>query len=112
MFTPWGHADHVADIGKGIKQVDTPSHGGYYVPCDVLKTMKPEALKTVAGRGWYEEDCDWCLVALSFPELFMDDSVEAARRTCAFWMRPEVCAAFGIEPDPKNIHIEKARGSR
>jgi len=31
-----------------------------------------------AGANWYEEDCDWCIVALAFPEFFGSDAVPAA----------------------------------
>jgi hypothetical protein len=34
--------------------------------------------------GWYEEDCDWAVVALSFPQFFTADELEAARRTWGY----------------------------
>jgi hypothetical protein len=38
------------------------------------------AVPTFAGGNWYEEDCDWALVALSFPELFIGTgAMDAAR---------------------------------
>jgi hypothetical protein len=39
--------------------------------------------KTWAGGNWFEEDSDWHLVALAFPEAFEPKHVEAAHRTAA-----------------------------
>jgi hypothetical protein len=108
MYTPWGKADHVRDIGRGIKRVDTPSHGGYFVPEKECAKMHHSARVTCAGPCWYEEDA-WCLVALSFPDLFPPDAAEMARETCRNWMRPEQCAAFGLEPSERNIYLEEIR---
>jgi hypothetical protein len=97
MMTPWGRADHVRDIGLGILRVDTPRHGGYYVPPMVRTKMPTAALRTFAGLGWYEEDADWCMVCLSFPDLFPPEALDMAKRTAQVWSTPEVCKAFGLE---------------
>ena len=69
--------------------------------------MPKEALKTFAGLGWYEEDGDWALVALSFPDLFRPEAVADARITIAKWHSPAVCAAFEITPDPNSFYRER-----
>ena len=48
------------------------SHGGYYVsPARVASMPEPlREFKPWAGDNWYEEDCDWCIVALAFPQFF------------------------------------------
>lgn len=84
LDTPWGQADSVTDIGAGILFVTTPSHGGYFVP-KPLNSLIPIAWKTASFNargmmGWYEEDCDWCMVALAFPTTFPPHAAEAARR--------------------------------
>ena len=82
--TPWGVADRVVDIGRGILRVDTPSHGGYYVPPHLLPLIAPSwrafAAKWSHGRGecWYEEDCAWAGVCLAFPDLFPADAMPHA----------------------------------
>ena len=85
MLTPWGRADHVADIGNGILRVDTPSHGGYFVPAQLnrlIPTSWRKATWNLQGlAGWYEEDCDWALVAMTFPERFPAHAIDAARAT-------------------------------
>lgn len=42
----------------------------------VLREIKP-----FAGLGWYEEDCDWAIVALAFPQFFPADAIPAALAT-------------------------------
>ena len=37
-------------------------------------------VQTLAGGNWYEEDCDWCIVALAFPQFFAA-SIPAALAT-------------------------------
>ena len=74
MYTPWGTASSITDIGSGIKHVTTPSHGGYFVPNAKLASI-PEEHQAVAAswsgsRNWYEEDCCWAYVCLAFPHLF------------------------------------------
>lgn len=82
LDTPWGPAECVTDIGGGILHVDTSSHGGYFVP-PALNVLVPLEWRTKSFNargmvGWYEEDCDWCLVALTFPQQFPADAREAA----------------------------------
>ena len=94
--TPWGKPDSVQDIGGGIMRVDTPSHGGYFVPA-ALNKMVPAAWRAVSfngqGRqGWYEEDCDWALVALTFPARFPAHAAEHARRMFAAIHAPKIAA--------------------
>jgi hypothetical protein len=67
----------------GLTQITTASHGGYHVEEPALSQM-PAALRCIepwAGPGWYEEDEDWCLVALSLPDLFCEQSIFYAVRT-------------------------------
>ena len=83
--SPWGKPDFVKDIGAGILRIDTPSHGGYFIPPQ-LNALVPAAWRMASfnqqgRRGWYEEDCDWALVALTFPTTFPAHAAEHARRT-------------------------------
>ena len=86
METPWGASDHVEKIAEGIEFVSTPSHGGYRL--DAERTLRvlhdfhgPDS--GLCRAGWFEEDCDWAYVALTFPVLFPPEAQEAARRTVA-----------------------------
>jgi len=101
ISTPWGVANHVAPVGTdGILRVDTPSHGGYFVP-DALLHRIPAAHRAYADRvsgsaNWYEEDCAWACVAVAFPEHFEGTArgwdgeeiniLDEARRVIARWV--------------------------
>lgn len=70
--TPWGPIQTLKAITDGIDHVTTGSHGGFHLS-DERRAEMPDLLreiKTFAGDNWYEEDCDWGLVALSFPQFF------------------------------------------
>jgi len=81
--TPWGKADSVEQIGEGIFFASTSSHGGYFVPTALLNKIPEDyqrrALKWSGSRNWYEEDCEWASVVVSFAYLFNKDQVTAAQ---------------------------------
>ena len=87
MNTPWGKADGSKVIADGIVAYHTPSHGGLWIS-DERRTQMPDELRnipTFAGGNWYEEDCDWAIVALAFPQYFPNDQINADRTF--EWMR-------------------------
>ncbi len=81
--TPWGPAQTSEELAPGIVRHDTASHGGFYLsPSRVAEMPKPlRDFKPFAGPNWYEEDCDWCIVALGFPQLFPADYAPMALAT-------------------------------
>lgn len=85
--TPWGPAQTVETIGPGIAFVTTASHGGIYLSPERFAAMPEKYRKTFAGGPWYEEDCDWFKVAITFPEYFSEENVAQARRSIEFWDR-------------------------
>lgn len=94
MNTPWGKADRVQELGRGILFVTTPSHGGYFVPPE-LNGFIPLAHRLATWRGqgmdgWYEEDCDWCIVARTFRGLFCREAIDSAEQTFAHWFAPKL----------------------
>ena len=91
LTTPWGQADQVEPVTlngneSGMLYVSTPSHGGIFVPNKFLERM-PEALRgsnSYSGCGnWFEEDVEWSLPVLAFPEYFPPKDCQAAIRTAA-----------------------------
>ena len=88
--TPWGCADHVEKYRRGIIWYSTPSHGGFHL-CKTLNERVPPYMREPSG--WYEEDCDWAIVATVFPDAFLEHegpekgtkSIEAAKRTLQNW---------------------------
>jgi len=78
--TPWGATQDTKQVAPGITRIDTASHGGYHLSAERLADM-PEQLRRFtpyAGEGWYEEDCDWAIVALAFPQHFSTYAVLCA----------------------------------
>lgn len=74
-YTPWGDADHIQHLERGIFMASTPGHGGYYVPPEVRKDWTPclRDAETCGGPGWFEEDCDWAILALAMPDVCNPD---------------------------------------
>jgi hypothetical protein len=85
--TPWGPAQTAQDIGRGVIAVTTASHGGLFVPDELLPAISPtgqaEARRWCGSPNWYEEDCCLAYVAVALPELFTGDQLDAARFTLA-----------------------------
>lgn len=62
--SPWGTIQECREIAPGILSVSTAGHGG--IKLDRRRNAAMPAPYRRAG-GWYEEDCEWCLVAITFP---------------------------------------------
>lgn len=65
--SPWGLVQEAEEIAPGIWQVHTAGHGGIKLSAQ-RNRLVPDYLR--CDRGWYEEDCDWAIVAVVFPEPF------------------------------------------
>ena len=81
--TPWGPVQTHDHLGAGVHVVDTPGHGGLYVPPAILNTVPPKVRDIVLteqgwGRGWAEEDCN-LPIAMAFVYPHLD--AERVRRT-------------------------------
>jgi hypothetical protein len=98
VTTPWGIPDTSEEIAPGIVFYSTPSHGGFWLSPERVAAM-PKPLRDFvpfgglqAGPGrWFEEDCDWSVVALAFPQFFKPDDIDAALKTLERY-RPELFA--------------------
>ena len=78
--SPWGPTHSERIIAAGIVCVTTARHGGYYVAPERMAEMPDVLVKFVpyAAPNWYEEDCDWAIVALAFPQHFDGRSLHYA----------------------------------
>ncbi len=76
ISTPWGLSDRLDVLisinGKAkVIEVSTPGHGGIGVWHDhPMQDYFKAGMKPTDGWLWYEEDCDWAIPALAFPEVF------------------------------------------
>ncbi len=93
--TPWGQTQYAEEIAPGIVMHHTARHGGIWISEDRRASM-PEpyrSIETFAGGNWYEENCDWAIVALSFPEHFsLPGEQEIAAKTFAHYHAKKVRA--------------------
>jgi hypothetical protein len=67
-YSPWGYIQDVEKIADGIWSVSTAGHGGIKLDRKHNAAM-PDYMRSPGG--WYEEDCQWALVALVFPAAFV-----------------------------------------
>jgi len=65
--SPWGKVELEHKIREGMTSVSTAGHGGIKLSA-TLNAKIPKIFR--CKGGWYEEDCEWAIVALIFPEAF------------------------------------------
>lgn len=97
--TPWGSAQYTRSFGRGIGECGTAGHGGIRVSRALAeKTMLPAVLRKAIRQGgyyWFEEDCAYSLVVLSFPERFDAQRHEYAHRAARDWYPDEYTLLTG-----------------
>lgn len=93
--SPWGAIQSAKQLAPGIWHVTTASHGGIGLSSERYAAM-PENMKatTYSSGGWYEEDCDWALVAMVFPEAFDAKAIAAAKQTVKNFYVPEIADQY------------------
>jgi hypothetical protein len=96
MDTPWGPSQTSKEYAPGIVFYSTASHGGFRLSEARVATM-PKCLREFvpfggkqSGSGmWLEEDCDWSIAAIAFPQFFKPEDTQAALATIKGW-KPEL----------------------
>ncbi|HEX5935078.1 MAG TPA: hypothetical protein VFY63_13015 [Pseudorhizobium sp.] len=76
--TPWGGSQMAVIYAEGVVAHMTSSHGGFHLSVDRNAKVHPLLRKDTT---WYEEDCEWAIVALSFPDLFTGYERSLAEKT-------------------------------
>ncbi len=76
--TPWGRSDDSKQERRGIVFYTTPSHGGYHLRRTRNAFVHPALRRE---NGWYEEDCEYAIVHMTFPAIYTQKQVEDARAT-------------------------------
>ncbi|QIG78570.1 DUF7007 domain-containing protein [Stakelama tenebrarum] len=77
-WSPWGASQAGSVYAEGVVFHVTASHGGFKLD-DARNAAMPATLRIESG--WYEEDCDWAMVAFGFPELFTAYERRVAEKT-------------------------------
>ncbi len=85
--TPWGGSQMATIYVEGIVSHSTSGHGGFQLSPDRNRLVDASVR---SEGGWYEEDCEWAIVALTFPDVFTGYerrcAEEVAKHTFpAFW---------------------------
>jgi hypothetical protein len=87
--SPWGKVQHQEDLAEGIAIVSTAGHGGVWLSARRLEELEKKLGHVHIEGRWFEEDCDWAVVAIVFPEAFSDENRKAAPAVIREW-RPEL----------------------
>jgi hypothetical protein len=108
--TPWGTADSAYVYARGVIRYNTPGHGGFHLSA-TRDAKVPEPLRASKWNnkeGWYEEDCDWAIVAVTFPELFKSEHVVMAHDRVKSYYPHAYEAAFGIKvKEDESVELQK-----
>jgi hypothetical protein len=73
--TPWGPSQGATLYAEDVVFHSTAGHGGFKLSAE--RNRKIDPMLRSAG-GWYEEDAEWAIVAITYPHLFT-----AFERRCA-----------------------------
>lgn len=76
--TPWGVSQGATIYAEGIIAHSTAGHGGFKLSAERNRKIDP-MLRSVGG--WYEEDAEWAIVAITFPHLFTSFERRCAEKT-------------------------------
>ncbi len=76
--TPWGASQMAVIYADGVIAHSSAGHGGFHLSADRNGKVHPLLRK---DTPWYEEDSEWAIVALSFPDLFTAYERSMAERT-------------------------------
>jgi hypothetical protein len=76
--TPWGVSQGATVYAEGVESHSTAEHGGFSLSAERNERVHP--LLRVRD-GWYEEDCAWAVVAITFPDLFTGFERRCAERS-------------------------------
>ncbi|WP_299671702.1 hypothetical protein [uncultured Roseobacter sp.] len=97
--SPWGIIETCTYIADGITAVSTLSHGGLHLSLWRLQAvpmewrMARQAPRNTLECPWFEEDCEGCMVVLSFLHFFKDEQREYAAIMQENWLRPALLGA-------------------
>lgn len=92
---------------RGVTFYTTESHGGFKL-CGSLNALVPDYMR--CADGWYEEDCDWSIVATVFPAAFheyhasrpprAEEVLEMAKNTLKAWHPDAYERFYGVTLQP------------
>ena len=104
--SPWGSVDYVSHRAIGISDIGTAGHGGVK-----LSSERNRAVHEAWRRpgGWYEEDCEWAIVAVTFSECYSPEHAATARTTARNWFPDEYEVVTGEQIRPGESYVRDER---
>jgi hypothetical protein len=111
-WSPWGLIDDAIAVPQAdgmAWNVSTPSHGGIYLHPHANAQVHP-AWRTPSG--WYEEDCEWACVAITFPAWFSPKERTAAHTTAKNGYPDEYTAVTGLPVTQTESYVLRERDFR
>lgn len=104
--TPWGAAQGATVYAEGIVEYSTASHGGFHLSPERNAAVNPTLR---SEGGWYEEDCGWAAVAITFPDLFTAFERRCAETTLKDWFPDAWEAIFDAALGPGDSYQKDRR---
>lgn len=104
--TPWGVSQSATVYAEGIESHSTAGHGGFKLSTERNRMVHP--LLRAEG-GWYEEDCAWAIVAITFPDLFTGVERRCAERSVKDSWPDAWETIFGVVLGPGESHEKDRR---
>lgn len=111
MRTPWGTAQSVTKKAAGIHEISCAGHGGFKLGRHQNACVDPAWRR--AG-GWYEEDCEWAIVGLTFgtDAGFSLAAVEDCRSTCKNYFPDAYETIYGVKVTAEESHVVREREAK
>lgn len=112
--TPWGPSQGATVFAEGVVCHSTAGHGGFHIAADPNAKVDSRIRN---ANGWYEEDAEWAIVAITFPDLFTSFERRCADRSVKDSWPDEFEAITGtvLEPgqsrekDRRTFHTRHAK---
>ena len=104
--TPWGAAQGTTAYAEGVVEYATASHGGFHLSPERNAAVHPTLR---SEGGWYEEDCGWAAVAITFPDLFTAFERRCAETTLKDWFPDAWEAIFETALGPGDSYEKDRR---
>ena len=112
--SPWGAIQDEREILPGIVSVSTAGHGGIIVSAERLEQMPDYMRVGYAGRGAFEEDCDWAIPFCVFEAEIREKSTDEYAiknlddgthlRTLRDWHWRKYETFYGVTLEPGESH--------
>jgi len=96
-YTHWGLSQGATVFAEGVVCHSTAGHGGFHLSTE-RNAKVDRRLRTT--NGWYEEDVEWAIVAITFPDLFTSLEQRCAVQTVKDSWPDEWEAITGTVLDP------------